>query len=69
MKKHAWASLIVVTLLLVTVPLSPAWGDGWHHGGVRVFIGGPTVWWGPYPYYYPAPYPYVAPYGVAQPAR
>jgi hypothetical protein len=71
MKKHAWA-LLIVTLLLLTVPLSQASGDGWHHGGVRVFIGGPPVWWGPYPYYYPAPYPYAAPYAapyvVQQPA-
>jgi hypothetical protein len=68
MKKQARVSLIVVTLLLVTIPLGQAWGDGWHHGGVRVFIGGPAFGWGPYPYYYPYPYPYVAPYVVPQSA-
>jgi len=70
MKKRAWFSLIVVTLLLVAIPLSQAWGDGRRHGGHgpgfhgrgfhgRAFIVGSPFWWGaPYPYYYPYWYPY-----------
>ena len=74
MKKRVWVALVLATLILmVAVPsLSEAWGGGgfhqwggrgFHHGGHgRVFIVGPTFWWGaPYPYYYPYPYPVYAP--------
>ncbi len=45
MKKLAGVALIVVAVVLLTAPSSPA--HAWRGHGTRVFVGTGFWWWGP----------------------